>query len=427
MLFNSAIFAVFFAIVLFLYAAGRIHGSVRLGRRRAWLLLSLFTNLGILAVFKYGNFVVENLDLFWYFGISSPKLPDTIPIGISFYTFQTLSYTIDVYRRRAAPARNALDFALYVSFFAQLVAGPIVRATEFLPQVRSLSQLRGDRVSHGLQLFVRGLFKKIVIADNVGLFVDVVFAAPGHYSAITLWCGAYAFALQIYCDFSGYTDMALGIGRVFGLKLPANFDAPYLATSIRDFWRRWHISLSTWLRDYLYISLGGSRRSAGRTYANLMLTMLLGGLWHGAAWTFVLWGAFHGFWLALERWADERRRAPLAPNSPFAILVKRVVTFHLVCVGWVIFRSQSFADLSIYLARMFTEWSWSGRGESIGLLWAGVLLALVLSGSLARNLRLGETLWPRLIPAAQGAALAALAVVVGLLHGDSNAFIYFQF
>ncbi len=409
-------------------AGGRIHRTSDDRRRRFWLLLSLVTNLGILALFKYGNFVIGNLEiLWWYFEISPPELPENIPIGISFYTFQTVSYTIDIYRRRSAPAQSALDFALYVAFFGQLVAGPIVRATEFLPQVRSLGELRGDRISHGLQLLLRGLFKKLVIADNVALFVDVVFGAPAEFNAVTLWFAAYGFALQIYCDFSGYTDMALGIGRIFGLKLPENFDAPYLATSLRDFWRRWHISLSTWLRDYLYISLGGSQRSNVRTYANLLITMLLGGLWHGAAWTFVLWGGFHGLWLALERFAHERRRAPRLPDSRFAVLGKRVLTFHLVCVGWVIFRADTFANLQIYLSRMLTAWSFDGRGESIGLVWAAVLLSLIVAESLTRRLRLGETLWLRMIPAAQGAVLAGVVWLIALLHVEGNAFIYFQF
>ena len=359
MLFNSAIFAVFILIVFPLYALSRGTSFARVvllvasyafyanwdvrylpllwistlvdytaGRRmaasddprtrRLWLLASLSTNLGLLGIFKYGNFLLETASPVWTaIGVDPPMLPGGIPVGISFYTFQTLSYTIDVYRRQLEPCDRPIDFAVFVAFFPQLVAGPIVRASELLPQLRKLPPIRGEEVAAGMQRFALGLMKKVVIADNVGLFVDQVFAAPSEYSAFTLWFAAYGFALQIYCDFSGYTDMAIGLGRAFGLRIPENFNVPYLAVSITDFWRKWHMTLSRWLRDYLYIPLGGSRGSQSATYRNLMITMLLGGLWHGAAWTFVLWGALHGAWLAIarvhERDDDGAREEDLGP------------------------------------------------------------------------------------------------------------------
>jgi D-alanyl-lipoteichoic acid acyltransferase DltB (MBOAT superfamily) len=338
-----------------------------------------------------------------------------------------MSYTIDIYRRKIAPSESALEFALYVSFFAQLVAGPIVRSMEFLPQVRPMKDLRVERIAEGAQRFLLGLVKKVVIADNVGLFVDQVFAAPEGYGALTLWFASYGFALQIYCDFSGYTDMALGIGRAFGLRFPENFDAPYLAASITEFWRRWHMSLSRWLRDYLYFSLGGSRSSRAKTYRNLMITMLLGGLWHGAAWTFVLWGGLHGLMLAIERMLGFGRERDGPRGSPLAIGIRRFVTFQLTCVAWVMFRAESFESLGVYLSRMFGAWTWDGLGEIPGMFWTLVLVSLVAGQYLERIYRLRESVWERLPAPVQGLVLAAMVVLCGVYHVDEIAFIYFQF
>ena len=475
MLFNSAIFLLFLGVLLPLYAltprggarrwlllvasylfyahwdprfvtllllstivdfeAGRrIHERDDPVARRGWLLLSLAVNLGVLAVFKYGRLLLGTV------GLDASGLPAEIPVGISFYTFQTLSYTIDIYRRNTSPCQSRLDFALYVSFFAQLVAGPIVRAGEFLPQVRPLPDAKLGDVAVGFQRFTLGLFKKVVIADNVGLFVDSAFLTPGRYDAVVLWCAAYGFALQIYMDFSGYTDMALGVARMFGLKLPENFDAPYLSRSITEFWRRWHMSLSRWLRDYLYIPLGGSRRSTMRTYVNLMATMLLGGLWHGASWTFVVWGAFHGGLLAIERAlgvdATGERRGGVAR------LARVVLVFHLVCVGWVVFRSRSFPMMHQYLVRMLSEWEvgavlsfaqsfaldWNpATTAASGVLWVRVMLALALLQWWSRRVDAKRTIWDRLPGPIQGVALFLLLAAAALLHVDEVAFIYFQF
>ena len=408
------------------YTAGRaLHASAVPSIRRRWLFVSLLTNLGILAAFKYGGFLVENLAVVLP-GVAplGGLFPSEIPLGISFYTFQTLSYTIDVYRRQAEPARSPLEFALYVSFFGQLVAGPIVRARDFLPQLRLQGDLRLGEVSAGVQRFLFGLFKKVVVADNAAIFVDSVFDAPGQYGAITLWCAAYAFALQIYCDFSGYTDMAIGIGRAFGLRIPENFDLPYVSRSITEFWRRWHLSLSTWLRDYLYISLGGSRRGRWRTGRNLMLTMLLGGLWHGAAWNFVIWGGFHGVLLAMER-ALGVGREPATGGLRDGL--RWFVTLHLVCLGWVIFRIDGLDSLGIQVGRMLTDWAVVDAATGVGLGWAVALWALValqfVEGSSGRWSRT----WEEAPSWLQGAALAGLILLTGWLHVDQAAFIYFQF
>ncbi len=469
MLFNSAIFGLFMALLLPLYmlirhsssrkwlllvasyafyahwdyryvsllaistivdfAAGRhLAASTATGKRRLWLLASLVTNLGILAIFKYGNFLVGTFSPLWEeIGITPWAFPDNIPVGISFYTFQTMSYTIDIFRGRSKPCRNPLDFALYVSFFAQLVAGPIVRSTDFLPQVRQMKDLRGENVASGCQRFVLGLFKKVVIADNVGLYVNAVFSSPEEYSALTLWFAAYGFALQIFCDFSGYSDMAIGIGRAFGIKILENFNAPYLSRSITEFWRRWHISLSAWLRDYLYIPLGGNRFGSLRTYTNLAITMLLGGLWHGASWTFVAWGGYHGALLALERRFSLGTKTTAASRFSLAGIGRALLTFHLVCISWVMFRVEDFSQLSLYLLRMFTEWRLDGVGEVRGLAWAAVIFLLVIGQQIVRGEGEARRMWERLPAAGQGFALALVLVLVSLFHVSEVAFIYFQF
>jgi alginate O-acetyltransferase complex protein AlgI len=399
-------------------------------RRRLWLVFTLASNLGILAVFKYGNFALENLapfvpSLAEHLRAQGPLLPVEIPVGISFYTFQSLSYTLDVYLRRSAPCRSLVDFALYVAFFPQLVAGPIVRSTEFLPQLARLEDPRAEEVAEGLQRFIFGLFKKVVLADNAALFVDRVFADPGGHSGLLLLGATYAFALQIYLDFSAYTDMAIGAARAFHLRLPENFDAPYLSSSITDFWRRWHISLSSWLRDYLYIPLGGSRKGPGRTYVNLLLTMLLGGLWHGASWSFVLWGGYHGALLALERRFPRLQGAEDA--GPLERTVRTLITLHLVCLGWIFFRCGSLAGIKIFLVRLFTAWEAPAEGAAVALGWSAALFAILLLQVVGRRRSLGLRLWERAPAALQGAALATVLLLVAVYRVSENAFIYFQF
>ncbi len=315
--------------------------------------LSIAANLSILGFFKYFDFFADSFArLLSTFGMEAdwPTLNIVLPVGISFYTFQTLSYTIDVYRRKLDPTKSFLDFALFVAFFPQLVAGPIVRASHLLPQILRPRRITSPEIDAGLFLILWGYFKKVVIADNVGLIANQVFGDYGQYQGIDIVIGTLAFAVQIYCDFSGYTDIARGLCKLMGFDLMLNFRLPYLADSPSDFWQRWHISLSSWLRDYLYIPLGGNRHGELATYRNLMITMLLGGLWHGAAWTFVIWGAYHGVLLCVYRAASDCRHIFAVQDSysrgnstvQSSIRALRIsIMFGFTLLGWLIFRSES--------------------------------------------------------------------------------------
>ncbi|HEX8269453.1 MAG TPA: MBOAT family protein [Flavobacterium sp.] len=307
--------------------------------RKFYLVLSVVLNLCFLGYFKYTNFLIDN-----YNGLFSGDVPfhDIIlPVGISFYTFQSMSYIIDIYRKELTPTKNILDYMFFVSFFPQLVAGPIVRASDFIPQIYKKLNLTRDDVNTALFLIIGGLIKKTFISDYISLnFVDRVFDSPNSYTAFENLMASYGYSLQIYCDFSGYSDMAIGIALLMGFKLPENFRTPYKSASITEFWRRWHISLSTWLRDYLYISLGGNRKGKVRTYVNLFLTMLLGGLWHGASWKFVIWGVLHGLALVVERFFKSRLKLP---QNRLAWLVRVILTYHFVVFAWIFFRARDFA------------------------------------------------------------------------------------
>lgn len=322
-------------------AALRIDRATDETTRRRWLVLSIVSNLGLLAYFKYADFFIDSIA--GLFGLSTTPLDVALPIGISFFTFKTMSYTIDVYRRDIPACRSAWRYAMFVSFFPELVAGPIVRASVFLPQLDRTLTPRWRRTAAGMQIVLLGLTKKLLVADRLAPFVDAVFQAPGSFSQGTVIAAVVAYSFQIYCDFSGYSDMAIGIARIIGFDLPENFDMPYLATSITEFWRRWHMTLSRWLRDYLYIPLGGNRRGPIRTYVNLIATMLLGGLWHGANWTFVAWGLFHGVGLATHKLWQERRQRAAHPDLWTTRAVSWAATYAFVCVGWVFFRSPDFS------------------------------------------------------------------------------------
>lgn len=343
--------------------------------RRALLLFSLIFNFGVLGFFKYFNFFVTSLaGMLQPLGLNVSTLSIILPVGISFYTFQSLSYTIDVYSGKLRSCRSFTDYALFVSFFPQLVAGPIVRASDFLPQLETYRALSKVRMIEGGRLLVLGLFKKVFIADHLARYVDVVFSGAGLFDMATTWLAVLAYSIQIFCDFSGYSDMAIGIAKMLGYDFTVNFRMPYLADSISDFWRRWHISLSTWLRDYLYIPLGGSRKGRGRTYFNLMVTMLLGGLWHGAAWTFVFWGGLHGAALVISKHYSllSGERGLRAERSLAARFAGWAGTMFIVAIGWVFFRSQTFTDAALILRHMFLD--------STGIAWyspfaIGVILA----------------------------------------------------
>jgi alginate O-acetyltransferase complex protein AlgI len=337
--------ALLLAVSVIDYAcAARIAATTSDPRRRAWLAASVVSNLGILGYFKYANFFVTNVDAL--FGAHIEPLDVLLPAGISFYTFKSMSYTIDVYRREIEPCESHLDYATFVTFFPELIAGPIVRASVFLPQMGRDIGPSPDRLRSGGSLFLLGITKKLLLADTVAAFVDPAFAKPELYSCGSLWCAVVAYAIQIYADFSGYSDMAIGTAKMLGYDLPENFNMPYVSRSPTEFWRRWHMTLSSWLRDYLYIPLGGNRRSPARTYANLAATMLLGGLWHGASWNFVLWGALHGAALAAHKLARAVRPAPLPPPLAWAL----TLTFAVLC--WIPFRAPTIGATWTILSRL---------------------------------------------------------------------------
>ncbi len=410
------------------WAGRRIDDTASTSRRRLYLLLSICTNLGILAYFKYAGFFVDSfVDVMGSLGfnLSVEPLRIILPVGISFYTFQTMSYSIDIYRNSLKPTKSLLDFALFVGFFPQLVAGPIVRAKDFLQQL-STNNREPIQMGRATKLILGGLFKKIVIADLLATeIVDGVFRNPGGSTGLETLIGIYGYALQIYGDFSGYSDIAIGIALLLGFQFSDNFNQPYRALSLQDFWRRWHISLSSWLRDYLYIGLGGNRKGRIKTYRNLLLTMLLGGLWHGAAWTFVAWGLLHGGGLAIERAIDERSIESIN-QKPFRRFLRGLFTFHLVCAGWVFFRSVDIDRAFEVFAALGNSWT-----SAPSMNWG--IVAVLLIGLLMQTCTVGkfDRFWKRFstLPAVlQGMVIAISVVGMDLLGPDGVApFIYFQF
>jgi D-alanyl-lipoteichoic acid acyltransferase DltB (MBOAT superfamily) len=396
----------------------------------------------LLAYFKYGAFLLGSfVNLLGAAGIVfRPAMPDIVlPVGISFYTFQSMSYTIDIYRRRLAPWHSFSDFALYVTFFPQLVAGPIVRATTFLPQCSKPRRATADQLGWGLTLLVMGLGQKIILADALlAPVVDKVYAAPAQAGWVDAWLANLAFSGQIFCDFAGYSTCAIGAALCLGFSLPENFNSPLAAEGFSDFWRRWHISLSTWLRDYLYIPLGGNRKGRPRTYLNLMITMLLGGLWHGASWLFVLWGGLHGGFLALERFLRERflqrrrflrqrgRKRAVEDRSGLVNSVVWLATLGLLCLTWVFFRSTDFSAAASLLNAMFARQEGtllSGQEIRQALVVMVPLLGIqrYLRGS---HIRAALVRWPWPL---RSLALVVLLIALCLSPGDDRAFIYFQF
>lgn len=400
--------------------------------RRAWLIGAVALNLGVLGWFKYKGFFTESASsILEPFGINfAPPARALIPpVGISFFTFQALSYVIDTYRRKLRPV-PLLEFAVYLSFFPHLVAGPIVRASEFLPQLRVPRDSR--RVDSGLAfwLIAVGLFKKVVVSSYLAsASVDPVFRIPKNHQSFDTLLGIYSYAIQIYCDFSGYTDMAIGLALLLGFRFPQNFNAPYTAATLQDFWRRWHMTLSRWLRDYLYIPLGGNQLGPNRSMVNLFLTMLIGGLWHGAAWTFIVWGALHGGWLAAERILKDRTtpgRWNLSGLSPTTrIWLGRLVTFHVVCLGWVFFRSPTVTDARAVLARLFHF----GTGSGLNLMvMATIALFLALQFVPSGAVGKAQAYFSRMPVWKQGVVLAFwLALTNSLAPAGVAPFIYFAF
>lgn len=420
-------------------------------KKRRFLYLSLAVNLGMLGFFKYSGFLVDNLNSLLVVAGSplSFDFPNIIlPVGISFYTFQTLSYSIDIYRGNMKAADSFLDYALYVTFFPQLVAGPIVRAIDFIPQCKNAIRVHNDQIGWGLSLFVIGLFAKVVLADSFASpIAELLFNRPGDLGFISAWTGVLAFAVQIFCDFFGYSTCAIGIALCMGFDLPDNFRFPYGAIGFSDFWRRWHISLSSWLRDYLYIPLGGNRLGPTRTHVNLMATMLLGGLWHGASWMFVIWGLMHGLFLVGERWISQ---TAISRSSLWSSLAGKFflagLTFVLVCFTWVFFRAQNM-EVALRVCRAMLDvpslfadlWAALSTGSTQPLadaLWMGRLnyvigcclgVGLMLSHFAMRSATI-ETVFAKLSLVSRAFALFAMMLLTYFcFSGDANAFIYFQF
>ena len=367
---NYLIILLIISIILDFYVGKEIWKTKKIINKKILLTLSIIGNLGLLGFYKYADFSISQFnDLGNSLGLAMdiPLLNLILPVGISFYTFQTLSYTIDIYRGRLEPSKSLGEFALFVAFFPQLVAGPILRASQFLPQLREKIEnlktnvklrqvvIHSSNLKLGLTIMAFGFFKKMFFADNIRLFVDQIFQNPIGLDSFSVILGAIAFGVQIYCDFSGYSDIAIGLAMILGFKIPINFNKPYFATSPSDFWRKWHISLSTWLRDYLYIPLGGNKKSYGRIYLNVLIVMFLGGLWHGAAWNFVIWGMLHGTYLAIHKILINK--FPNLQHNQFfkskvGKIISIVITQYFIFLAWIPFRVQDF-DQMMYSVEKF--------------------------------------------------------------------------
>ena len=413
------------------FLAHRMQQTETHWKRKMFVVISLCINLGLLCYFKYTNFFYQMLCPL--LNGSFQPLDIFLPVGISFFTFQSLSYTIDVYRKDLKPLDNLLDYAFYVSFFPQLVAGPIVRASDFIPQIRRPLLVTNEMFGQGVFFIVSGLFKKAVISDYISVnFVERIFDNPSLYSGLENLFGVYGYALQIYCDFSGYSDMAIGIALLLGFRFPINFNSPYKSDSVTDFWHRWHISLSTWLRDYLYISLGGNRKGKLRTYINLVLTMLLGGLWHGASWNFVVWGGLHGAALALHKGLRSLLHRPKQYRSTGWRKVAAVfITFHFVCLCWIFFRNSTFDGSISMISQIFTSF----HPELAGQLFVGYWKVFALMGigyllhwcpdSWQNACSRGMVRMPVVVQAF--ILIALIFLVIQVKSSDIQPFIYFQF
>jgi D-alanyl-lipoteichoic acid acyltransferase DltB (MBOAT superfamily) len=421
------------------YTAGRMihHYDDNERARKGWLLASIGVNLGVLFFFKYFNFF--NVSAGTLFGYEPVTHEYVLPIGISFYTFQSMSYTIDVYRRKLIPEPNAGIMATFVAFFPQLVAGPIERATNLLPQFHRKQVFDVDRTVSGLQQILWGFFKKVVIADRVAIYVNTVYGDVNEYTGLPLLLATFFFGFQIYCDFSAYSDIAIGTARIMGFDIMENFRQPFFSQSVREFWNRWHISLSTWFRDYLYIPLGGSRVSLPRQLINLMIVFLVSGLWHGAGWTFVLWGGLHGLgvcWSAITR----ARNIQLLPDkSKLAIIIRVLCTFAFITLTWVFFRANSFAD-TLYILQHLFDFSWQGNimapfeqgllGIETEFYLSFALIAFLLLGDAfeARyGLERGLAKTPAVLRWGWYYAAAAAVIFSGIYGAGAQQFIYFQF
>lgn len=416
------------------YFVGQKLHQAQKATSKKWLLrASLASNLGILALFKYFNFFVDSFQqVVEGFGghVDYLHLNILLPVGISFYTFQTLSYTIDIYRGKLNPTRNFIDFALFVSFFPQLVAGPIERARALLPQLSAPLHPSRNQIKEGIVLIITGLFRKVLIGDTAGRYVDHIFTNLQHFSSFEIICGLVLFSVQIYADFSGYSHMARGTAKLVGVELMKNFEQPYLSRNITEFWRRWHISLSQWLKDYLYLSLGGNRKGESRTYINLMITMLLGGLWHGASWNFMIWGGLHGIYLAIHKMSLRGKKVESSNLSSISVrsAAKMFATYLLVLFTWIFFRSTSIETTSLFFSKMI---NW--EPSNYWMLFAGITASYVIITVIIDRLEYQLNSHTFILQ------LKSRGIIVGILVGllavsfiymfqaDPLPFIYFQF
>lgn len=415
----------------------KLYNAKSLRTKKVLLWASLGVNLGILGFFKYFNFFVDSFEsMVTGFGgnLDYLHLNIILPVGISFYTFQTMSYTIDIYRNNLKPTKSLLDFAVFVAFFPQLVAGPIERATHLLPQITRLKSPDRTQIKEGVALIVLGLFKKVMIGDASGRLVDRIFGHIEQFSSVELLVALVLFSVQIYADFSGYSNIARGLGKLLGIELMRNFEQPYLSANITEFWRRWHISLSSWLRDYLYISLGGNRKGETRTYINLMLTMLIGGLWHGASWNFVIWGGLHGIYLAVHKWMLQGEKIKPQPQGIRNIggvmkyLVSAFGTYILVLFTWLFFRASDFQTVTIFFSKIF-DWQTSELGWrfiKIGFSYVALTMAIDLFEFLTKSHAF--VLKIPLKPVRYGIMVPMFVIVIiYMFQAEPLPFVYFQF
>ena len=443
---NYLIVLLIFSTMLDFYLGKAIWNTKQITKKKILLAISLAGNLGLLGFFKYSDFAILQFNILgehFNFANNIPFLNLALPIGISFYTFQTISYTVDIYRGNLQPSKSFKEFALFVAFFPQLVAGPIIRASEFLPQLREKIEVGGDNLKQiivhnsnlklGITIMAFGFLKKMFFADNIAPMVNDIFMSPIGSESFTIILGAIGFGIQIYGDFSGYSDIAIGAALILGFKLPKNFNFPYFACSPSDFWKRWHISLSTWLRDYLYIPLGGNKKSSSRTYLNLMAVMIIGGLWHGAAWNFIIWGMLHGIYLSLQKIVVDR--FPLIKNNRFfssklGIIISILITQYLIFLTWIPFRVKNLDDLTYSMQKyILLDFQVEKTIEfiiehqfSFVLIWIFIILHIFAYKKQNLTEIISKwALWKWFV------FLTSIIIMILFTIGDSSDFIYFQF
>ncbi|NQY68375.1 MAG: MBOAT family protein [Flavobacteriales bacterium] len=414
-----------FSTVIDYYCGLKINESSERKVKKTYLYISIFTNLGLLWIFKYFNFFADSFStLANNIGLeTSPFFLDVIlPVGISFYTFQTLSYSIDIYRGKLNPTKDFISFASFVSFFPQLVAGPIERASHLLPQFTSNRETNFQNIKLGLQFFIWGLFKKVVVADNLAEYVNIVFENQETFGGINNLLATFFFAFQIYCDFSGYSSMAIGLAKMFGFNLNKNFNTPYFSTSLKEFWQRWHISLSSWFRDYVYIILGGNKVSKGRYYLNILITFIVSGIWHGANWTFIIWGSIHGLFYLLENiWNKDKIH-----DTFFKKIIGLITTFSITSLAWVFFRSNSFSEAISFISNI-PSMTYSHAIKPYNLIIELTMIGLLIILDYAKNNNTLRTIYNQSLLSKWSFYLLLVSLIILFGNTRSEEFIYFQF